>query len=250
MSPTGPSGAWEETGRCHHLALMAGALEGMGYGGSLGRFIMEEELFLPGSAQLEGWIRSDPLHPLAAARADLLQAIGRHSLPAGRLKVPHPWKHASPLAQAWRLGLPFSVHPGIGYDIVSCHPMFSGSVIGRAADTDFRLLGAAVEGLEGGVAISVGSAVMAPQVLEKSMSCVNNLRRQEGRPPVSGHHIFVVDLQRGGQRDWSRGEPPRDSPDYYLRFCKSLSRLGAPMRYARCDNLAFLHHLWRLLSRA
>jgi hypothetical protein len=140
------------------------------------------------------------------------------------------------------------VHPGIGYDIIATHPMFRGAVIGRAADIDFRLVGSAIEELDGGVVLSIGSAIMAPQVFEKSLSCVNNLRLQAGRKIVSGHTIYVVDIQDGGNWDWSRGEPPKDNPAYYLRFCKSFTRMGGEMKYVQCDNVAFLHNLLHALS--
>jgi hypothetical protein len=90
---------------------------------------------------------------------------------------------------------------------------------------------------------------MAPQVFEKSLSCVNNLRLQEGRKIVQGHQIFVVDLQDGGNWDWSKGEPPKDSPAYYLRFCKSFSRMHGTMHYLQCDNVAFVHNLLHRLKR-
>ena len=102
--------------------------------------------------------------------------------------------------------------------------------------------------LDGGVVMSVGSAIMGPQVFEKSLSCVNNLRLQAGRPVVQGHQIFVVDLQEGGRWDWRRGEPPKDNPAYYLRFCKSYSRMGGTMHYLQLDNVAFLLHLLRELK--
>jgi hypothetical protein len=108
---------------------------------------------------------------------------------------------------------------------------------------DFRLLGGAIERLDGGVVLSVGSAIMAPQVFEKSASCVNNLRLQNGKKILQGHTIYVVDIQDSGGWDWSRGEPPKDNPAYYLRFCKSFSRMGGEMKYAQCDNVAFLHRL-------
>jgi hypothetical protein len=126
--------------------------------------------------------------------------------------------------------------------------MFNGAVIGRAAEMDFKLFGGAVENLDGGVVLSVGSAIMAPQVFEKSLSCVHNLRFQEGRPPVRDFSICVVDLQDGGHWDWTRGEPPKSNPAYYLRFCKSFSRMGGEMRYVQCDNLAFMHNLFQELG--
>jgi hypothetical protein len=169
-------------------------------------------------------------------------------LAAGRHEVKHPWKSSSVLAQSFRLNAPLTVHPGIGYDIIANHPMFNGAAIGRAADADFRLFGGAVEQLDGGVVLSVGSAIMGPQGFEKSLSCVNNLRLQDGRDIVRGHKMYVVDLQDGGRWDWSKGEPPKDNPAYYLRFCKSYSRMGGSMHYLQCDNTVFVHHLLRELE--
>jgi len=246
--PTGTFGAWDETGRYIHLALLAGALQDEGYGRSLGRFILEDGVTLPEPEELKNSLHDEPAHPLAPARAELLQVMLAHKLPAGRFQVKHPWKETAIVAQAFKLQIPFTAHPGIGYDIISNHPIFNGAAIGRAAAMDFRLFGRAVDGLDGGVALSVGSAIMAPQVFEKSLSCVNNLRLGEGRPIVQGHTIYVVDIQDGGNWDWSKGEPQKDNPAYYLRFCKSFSRMGGEMKYVQCDNVAFLHHLWHRLK--
>jgi hypothetical protein len=228
--------------------MMAGALEGLGYGCSLGRFISEGKLDLPSAAELEALIVGSPRDPMTPARAELLRAILTHGWSAGRLLMDHHWKHCSILGAAWRHGVPATVHPGIGYDIIANHPAFNGAALGRAAEMDFKLFGGSVEKLEGGVVLSVGSAIMGPQVFEKSLSCVNNLRIQAGLSPVAGHSIFVVDLQDGGGWDWSAGEPPKSNAAYYLRFCKSFSRMGAPMHYLQCDNVAFVHHLWKALG--
>ena len=244
---TGTFGTWDETGRSIHLALLAGGLIGDGYGAALGRFIEEDGVTLPETGELEKLLRDAPAHPLAAARADLLIAMREHSIPAGRIEVKHPWKHTSIFRNAFKRGVPLTVHPGIGYDIIANHPLFNGAVIGRAAGEDFRRFGGAVEGLDGGVVLSVGSAIMAPQVFEKSISCVNNIRLQSGRGIVRDFGIYVVDLQDGGNWDWTRGEPPKDNPAYYLRFCKSFSRMGGMMRYLQCDNVVFAHNLLHAL---
>src|SRR5204863_60593 len=152
--------------------------------------------------------------PLTAARADLLGALRAQRFPSGRVAVEHRWKQASILASAWKHGVPLTVHPGIGYDIIANHPIFSGSVIGRAAELDFKLFGGSVEGLDGGAVLSVGSAIMGPQVFEKSLSCVNNLRLQAGRAVVRDHTMYVVDLQDGGGWDWTQGEPPKTNAAY------------------------------------
>ena len=102
--------------------------------------------------------------------------------------------------------------------------------------------------LDGGVVINVGSAIMGPQVFEKSLSCVNNLRLQEGREIVQNHSMYVVDIQDGGGWDWTQGEPPENNPAYYLRFCKSYSRMGGTMHYVQCDNSIFMHHLLHALE--
>jgi hypothetical protein len=245
---TGTFGTWEETGRCIHLALLAGGVKSQGFGIALGRFIHEDGVVLPKPEELEQALREQPAHPLSPARAELLTAMRAHRLIAGYNRMAHPWKEHSIFRGAFHRGIPLTVHPGIGYDIISNHPMFNGAAIGRAADIDFRLFGGAVEGLDGGVVLSIGSAIMAPQVFEKSLSCVNNLRLQAGRQIVRDHNIYVVDLQDGGNWDWSKGEPPKDNPAYYLRFCKSFSRMGGAMRYVQCDNVVFLHNLLHRLS--
>jgi hypothetical protein len=241
-------GTWDETGRNIHIALLAAGPKEIGYGGALGQFIEDDGVTLPAPAELEAEICRDPADPLTAARAELLAAMREHRLPAGRYDTPHRWKEASILAAAFRHGVPLSVHPGIGYDIIATHPMFNGAAIGRAAQRDFALFTEAVESLSGGVVLSVGSAIMGPQVFEKSLSCVNNLRLQAGLPVIAGHTICVVDLQDGGGWDWSTGEPPKTNPAYYLRFCKSYARMGGTMRYLQCDNLAFVHHLLHRLA--
>ena len=245
---TGTFGAWDETGRYLHLAIMAGALHGEGYGASLGRFIAEDGTQIPTPSELAQQIAANPRHPLTAARADLLQTIETHAIPTGHLHLDHAWKQASILAHAFRHRVPLTVHPGIGYDIIANHPIFSGAAIGRAAGTDFRLFGDSVETLDGGVVLSVGSAIMAPQVFEKSLSSVNNLRLGAGRPIVRDHTFYVVDLQDGGNWDWTAGEPPKSNAAYYLRFCKSFSCMGGAMHYLQLDNLTFIHNLYHALN--
>lgn len=246
---TGTFGAWDETGRNLHLALLAGGLRQEGYGQALGRFIAEDGCTLPPAEELAMMISSFPADPVASAAVDLYTAMHRHSLEPGRHEIVHRWKQASILASAFHHDVPITVHPGIGYDIVACHPMFNGAVIGRAAELDFKRFSASVDGLDNGVVLSIGSAIMGPQVFEKSLSCVHNLRRQDGRPNVTGHSLHVVDLQDGGGWDWTQGEPPKSNPAYYLRFCKSYSRMGGTMHYVQADNAAFVHALARELTR-
>jgi hypothetical protein len=246
----GTFGTWEETATSIHVALMVGALERLGYGRALGRFILEDGATVPTPGELAQAIADQPRHEFTGARADLLRAMESQGWPNGRFIREHRWKHASVLAQAYRHQVPLTVHPGIGYDIIANHSVFNGAALGRAAGWDFALFGGSVERLDGGVVLSIGSAIMGPQVFEKSLSCVNNLRLQAGRDVVRGHTFYVVDLQDGGGWDWSTGEPPKTNPAYYLRFCKSYSRMAGTLRYVQCDNVTFLHHLYRRLLQA
>ncbi|MGZ8940664.1 MAG: hypothetical protein ACXW32_15780 [Limisphaerales bacterium] len=246
---TGTFGTWDETARNIHLALYSGSLRSEGYGRALGRFIETDGADFPTYEELGNLIASLPDDPLNAARFELITQIKADTVPQGYLQVSHRWKHASIIASAFRHNLPLTVHPGIGYDIISNHPIFNGALIGRAATVDFQIFGGSVERLDNGVVLSVGSAIMGPQVFEKSISCVNNLRLQERRSIVKNHSIYVVDLQDGGNWDWTTGEPPKANPAYYLRFCKSFSRMGGRMQYLQCDNLAFIQNLYHALNK-
>jgi hypothetical protein len=244
-------GTWDETGRNIHLAVLAGAVRGMGYGESLGRFICEDGCELPSreelTTSLAAWVRDPIDDPLMPARADLLQTMTRFDLPAGPLRVAHPHRDFSLTGAAYRLRVPLTVHPGIGYDIIYTHPLANGAGLGRAAHADFRIFVDSILNLEGGVFLSVGSAIMAPQVFEKAMSIANNLRLQKGRE-VLQPFILVNDLA-SVDWDWSRGEPPQDNPAYYLRFCKSFSRMGGEMVYAGGDNRVLLTNLLHALEQ-
>lgn len=246
---TGTFGTWEETGKYINLAVTAGAAEDLGCGGALGRFMHEDGVQLPGVDALKWTIADSPDDPLTPARADLLQFMTQNGISGGRIEVKHPWKEHSPIAAAYRLGVPLTVHPGIGYDIISNHPCFSPAAIGRGAGLDYRAFVQSVLNLSNGVFLSVGSAIMAPQVFEKAMSCANNLLLRSGKR-IEGHLIFLVDIQDGGGWDWSHGEPPKTNPAYYLRFCKSFYRMGGEMRYICADNRLVVHNLYAQLKRS
>lgn len=248
---SGTFGTWDETGRHIHLAVLAGALADMGYGESLGKFIWEDGCEIPDPAglatTLAAWTQDPVDDVLMPARAELLQALVRFALPAGFWQVRHPHKAFSLTANAYRLRIPLTVHPGIGYDIIYNHHLANGAALGRGADIDYRVFVESVRQLEGGVLLSVGSAIMAPQIFEKALSFANNLRLQEGLEGIRPF-ILVNDLEPV-EWDWSRGEPPQDNPAYYLRFCKSFSRMGGEMVYVGGDNRVLLHNLYCELLR-
>ena len=243
-------GTWDETGRHTALAVLAGSVDGLGYGESVGRMIAEDGYRIPDQSELQRALSDWSVHPAddetMPARADLLQTIMRHEIAPGRHAVEHPHKKHSLTGNAYRLGVPLTVHPGIGYDIVYTHPLASGAAYGRGGMIDFQVFAEGVARTDGGVFLSVGSSIMAPQVFEKSVSIANNLRRQDGLGPLQPF-ISVNDLTEEDW-DWNAGEPPMDNPAYYNRMGKSFSRMGGELIYTAADNRLFIPHLCRRLT--
>ncbi len=97
------------------------------------------------------------------------------------LEGDYPNKDFSVLAQAYRLGVPVTVHIGMGYDILHEHPNCDGAALGGASYRDFLVFCKAVENLEGGVMYCLGSAVMGPEVYLKALAMSRNVAHQEGR---------------------------------------------------------------------
>jgi len=241
----GRFGTWEETGLYINLALRVGAYRGLGYGESVGALIGDQGLVVPEAAELRESARAGAAEGAdretmerGAAALDLLEACRRFRLPAGRMEVAHPFRAFSLQARARAAGVPFTGHPMIGHDIIYVHPMNQGAAVGRTAERDFLRFASAIARLDGGVYLSVGSAVMSPMIFEKSLSMAQNLAVRDGRR-IRDHYILVVDLARS-LWDWSRdGEPPVDDPAYYLRYCKTFARMGGTMRYLSADNRDF-----------
>lgn len=237
----GQFGIWQETGFNINLALLVGAYEGLGYGEAVGKMISRDGLEIPEREGLLAAAREQATQDadLAAAAIDLFGAMQRFDMKAGFLSVPHAFKEYSVQAAAFDLGIPFTAHPMFGHDIIYTHPLNHGAAIGRTALRDFLTYAEQIHQLEGGVYLSIGSAVMSPMVFEKSLSMSQNIELQEGRK-ITNHYIAVVDLAESNW-DWkNQGEPPSDNPAYYLRYCKTFSRMGGTMRYICADNRDFL----------
>ncbi len=171
---------------------------------------------------------------------------GGFNYPVFKRNYQYPEK--SVLATAFKHQRPFSILPSIGFDIVYCNASWHGEIIGEAGERDFKLwVSGLYENLENGVIISIGSSILGPQATEKAIAIINNIRIQEGKGPITNFKVYVVDIQ-DGKWDWNQGEPPKDNPAYYLRMCKSYSRLGQKkLEYIQCDNVKFLHNLYKKL---
>jgi deoxyhypusine synthase len=246
----GQFGIWEETGFFINLAVILGASEGLGYGESVGKMIEEESLILPSKKELRKALREDLEGPSLSENfnsiATMLETMERENLSEGRIVVPHPHKQYSLQSNAFKLNIPFSICPGIGYDIIYTHRMNSGSAIGQAAVRDFLSLTQTISEIQNGVLIVVGSSVMAPMVVEKAISMARNVAIRK-KMPLDQFQIIVNDIQPGTW-NWKEGEPPKEHPAYYLRFCKSFSRMGGEFNYIELDNRAFISRLSHHLS--
>ena len=278
----GKFGTWEETGLYINLALAAGAYRGLGYAASVGKMIAGQGIEIPERNELlndvslalkagqencgqndRGISEQDTVHKYAekaAAALDLYSLLENLKIPSGFLSIPHPYRQYSLLASAYELGKPFTCHPMFGHDIIYTHMANRGAVIGRSAEKDFLEFVASVEGLEGGVYLSVGSAVMSPMIFEKAISMARNAFIAENGPglaagknndasglPLRNLGIYVIDLQESGW-DWSKGEPPMNNPAYYLRYMKSFNRMGCRTQYITADNRDFFISLYRSLE--
>jgi hypothetical protein len=246
----GQFGIWHETGFYLNLALVAGAYEGLGYGESVGKLISGEGIHIPSLEDLNYEIKelAENYPEKSASAADFAVTIKNSGIATGFMSVPHPFRQYSVQAKAFELKIPFTGHPMIGHDIIYTHPVNNGAAIGRTALNDFLCFTESVKNIDHGVYMSVGSAVMSPMIFEKALSMSQNIMLQEHKH-IDNHFILVVDLAES-EWDWERnGEPAPDNPAYYLRYCKTFSRMGGEMHYLTADNRDFLLALYQELSR-
>lgn len=142
------------------------------------------------------------------------EAVGREILEGA-----YPHKDKSLFAQAYRIGIPVTVHVGIGYDIVYEHPNCDGAAWGGASYRDFLIFTQAVTRLEGGVYMSFGSAVMGPEVYLKALAMARNVAHQRGER-ITKFATLVCDLIpiHGDPR----AQAPKSDPQYYYRPYKTI----------------------------
>jgi hypothetical protein len=143
------------------LAFHGATSEDVGAGLADGRFGMAEET----GAFLNEHIRRGAAHGLGMGWA-IGEAIRTARLPHRRFSL---------LATAARLGLPATVHVGMGTDIIHMHPGADGAAIGATSLSDFHLLAGVVAGMDGGVFLNLGSAVILPEVFVKALNVARNL---------------------------------------------------------------------------
>ncbi len=210
---------------------------------SVARYISEGQFGL--------WTETGDLNEIiSAGNADGLglgEAVGKA---IAESNFPHAAE--SIFAAAYRNGIPATVHVGIGYDIVHENPNVNGASLGEASYRDFLIFTKVVEGLQDGVLLNYGTAVMGPEVYLKALAMARNVAKQDGRK-LNRLTTAVFDLLELPE-DLSR-EATKDCPAYYYRPYKTiLVRTvadGGRSFYIRGDHKATLPALHeRLLARA
>ena len=149
------------------LAMMGRTSEDVAESLDRGQFGMARET----AERLNGAIakgRDDGLGMGAAIGRDIFESTDRYA-------------SRSVLASAWRLGIPVTVHSAIGTDIHHMHPSADGAAIGETSYRDFEQLASLVAGLDGGVLLNVGSAVILPEVFLKALALARNLGHSVAR---------------------------------------------------------------------
>jgi hypothetical protein len=189
---------------------------------------------------------NDLIREAAANQCGLGEWVGRHIAESA-----YPHRDLSILAAAWSLNVPATVHAGIGYDILHEHPNCDGAALGAASYRDFLIFASTVERLEGGVLLSFGSAIMAPEVYLKALAMSRNVAHQEGRQ-IRNFSTAVFDLVPI-QGDIHK-ELPKTDPGYYFRPQKTILvrtvAEGGESFYFCGDHRATMPALWRTLASA
>jgi len=209
---------------------------------SVARYIRTGEFGLwRETGELNDWVAE-----AAANGLGLGENAGRRIAESG-----YPHRDLSVLAAAWRANVPATVHVGIGYDILHEHPNCDGAAFGAASYRDFLIFARAIERLEGGVLLSFGSAIMAPEVYLKALAMARNVARQEGRE-IRDFATAVFDLAPI-QGDFHQ-ELPKTDAGYYFRPHKTLLVRtvadGGASFYFRGDHRATFPALRRAILEA
>jgi len=124
----------------------------------------------------------------------------------------HP--EVSVLAACHQNDVPFTVHVGIGTDVIDQHPSFDGQAKGGCSGRDFLIYTEQVARLtNGGVVLNIGSAVTGPEVLLKAVSVAANT----GHVP---RNIITADFDLRPHNPETMND--ESAPGYYFRDQKSV----------------------------
>jgi hypothetical protein len=172
---------------------------------------------------------------------------------AGRVleeeRAPH--RALSLAAAGWRAGVPITCHAAVGCDIIHAHPHFDAAALGTSSYTDFLIFARAVQDLEGGVFLNIGTSTIGPEVYLKALSMARNVAPSPGGA-IRDFTTAVFDLVELPS-DWREGPPSKEHPQYYYRPWKTiLIRTvadGGTSFYFRGDHRQTIPTLWARLVR-
>ena len=169
-----------------NYAMAVGNKYKLGLGESLGRTICDEDF-----------------------RREVLASVAKGVLPD---TFTHP--EVSLLMACYENNVPFTIHVGIGTDVIDQHPSFDGQAKGGCSGRDFLIYTNEIARFtDGGVVLNIGSAVTGPEVLLKAVSIAANT----GSVP---NGILTADFDL---RDRNPGAMSDESSQgYYFRDQKSI----------------------------
>jgi hypothetical protein len=169
-----------------NYAMSVGNRHKLGLGESLGRAICDEDF-----------------------RREVLALAEEGDLP-GTFAYPQ----VSLLAACYENDVPFTIHAGIGTDVIDQHPSFDGQAKGGCSGRDFLIYTNEIAKLtNGGVVLNIASAVTGPEVLLKAVSIAANT----GNVP---NGIITADFDLREHKPQSMND--ESSQGYYFRDQKSV----------------------------
>jgi hypothetical protein len=108
------------------------------------------------------------------------------------LKRCAPHKNVSIIATAQLLDRLVTVHVALGTDIVHQHDEADGKAIGHGTMKDFRSFASLIAGLNGGVVLNIGSAVIMPEVFLKAVAMARNKGVDLGHFTSANFDMFAL----------------------------------------------------------
>jgi hypothetical protein len=156
-----------------------------------------------------------------------------------------PHREISILSTGYEAKVPVTIHSGIGQDIIHEHPNLDGSALGASSYSDFLVFTEAIQHMEGGVFLNIGSAVVGPEVYLKALSMARNVAHQEGKT-ISHFTTAVFDLLDLG--DDYHTEAQKGTASYYYRPYKTILvrtvQDGGESFYIRGDHAVTVPNLY------
>ncbi len=204
-----------------NTALSVGNKYNLGYGESLGRMICDESF-----------------------RSEILSSVARDNSPRH-----FPYAEVSVLAACYEMNIPFTVHAGIGMDVIDQHSSFDGQAKGGCSGRDFLIYAnEATKFKEGGSVLNIGSAVHGPEVLLKAFSMAANVGEAPRNITTADFDLRFFDAARMTDES-SEGYYFRDQKSIVTRVPNAFGGVGYYIQGNQKQTVPFLYkHIIELSS--